>query len=345
MSMPQARVSVVIPACNAASYLSRCLDALAAGAPEGTELIVVDDASRDGTPELAEAKGAHVVRQAVNGGPSRARNAGARAASGEILYFVDSDVVVHPGAIAHVVAFFESHPEAAAMFGSYDDQPVVPGVVSQYRNLLHHYTHQTGRREASTFWSGCGAIRREAFLAVGGFNEATHPRCIEDIELGYRLRQAGHSIVLDPTLLCTHLKQWTLRSMVLTDVFCRAIPWARLNRARGSAPDDLNIKRSQKLSVLLTGLALLFLPLALVSPWFLAGSALAVLGVVALNWHLFRFLCRTRGRLFALRCIPLHLLYFFYSGASFAWVQLGGLFGITPRDWNDGPPAAPPASR
>jgi len=332
--MSECRVSVVIPACNAASYLARCLDALTEGAPAGTEVIVVDDASRDETPSLAKAKGARVVRQPVNGGPSRARNAGAREARGEILYFVDADVVVHPGAIAHVIAFLDAHPEATAMFGSYDDQPVVPGVVSQYRNLLHHYTHQTGRREASTFWSGCGAIRREAFLALGGFNEQTHPRCIEDIELGYRLRQAGHVIVLDPTLLCTHLKRWTLRSMVLTDVFCRAIPWASLNRTRDSAPDDLNIKQSQKLSVLLTGLALLGLPLALFNPWFLAGAALAVLLVIVLNRHLFRFLCRTRGRWFALRCIPLHLLYFLYSGASFAWVQLAGLLGITPRDWN-----------
>ncbi|MCU0231267.1 MAG: glycosyltransferase [Acidobacteria bacterium] len=343
--MSTSRVSVVIPACNAASHLARCLAALAGGAPAGTEVIVVDDASRDGTPELAATLGARVVRQPVNGGPSRARNAGARAASGEILYFVDSDVVVHPGAIQHVADFFASHPEAAAMFGSYDDQPVVPGVISQYRNLLHHFTHQTGRRDASTFWSGCGAIRRAAFLAVGGFNEATHPRCIEDIELGYRLRQAGHAIVLDPTLLCTHLKQWTLRSMVLTDVFCRAIPWARLNRARGSAPDDLNIKQSQKLSVLLTGLALLCVPLAFVNPWFLAGSALAVMAVVALNRHLFEFLCRTRGRWFALRCIPLHLLYFLYSGASFAWVQAAGLLGITPRDWNAERTTDPPARR
>jgi len=336
--MSECRVSVVIPACNAASYLARCLDALADGAPAGCEVIVVDDASRDETPALAASKGARVVRQPVNGGPSRARNAGAREARGEILYFVDADVVVHPGAIAHVLAFLDAQPAATAMFGSYDDQPAVPGVVSQYRNLLHHYTHQTGRREASTFWSGCGAIRREAFLAVGGFDERSHPRCIEDIELGYRLRQGGHSIVLDPSLLCTHLKQWTLRSMVLTDVFCRAIPWARLNRARGRAPDDLNIKQSQKLSVLLTGLALLGLPLALLSPWFLAGAALAVILVVALNRHLFQFLCRTRGRWFALRCIPLHLLYFLYSGASFAWVQLAGLLGVTPRDWNADPP-------
>ena len=334
--MPECRVSVVIPACNAASYLARCLDALADGAPDGCEIIVVDDASRDDTQALAAAKGARVVRQPVNGGPSRARNAGGREARGEILYFVDADIVVHPGAITHVIAFLDAHPEATAVFGSYDDRPAVPGVISQYRNLLHHYTHQTGRREASTFWSGCGAIRRAAFLAVGGFDERDYPRCIEDIELGYRLRRAGHSIVLDPTLLCTHLKEWTIRSMVLADVFCRAIPWARLNRARGSAPDDLNIKQSQKLSVLLTGLALLCLPLALLRPWFLAGAAVAVVLVVALNRQLFKFLCRARGRWFALCCIPLHLLYFFYSGASFAWVQLAGLLGIVPRDWNAG---------
>ena len=58
-------------------------------------------------------------------------------------------------------------------------------MVSQYRNLLHHFVHQHGHAEASTFWAGCGAIRRAAFDAVGGFDAARFPRpSIEDIELG-----------------------------------------------------------------------------------------------------------------------------------------------------------------
>ena len=84
-------------------------------------------------------------------------------------------------------------------------------MVSQYRNLLHHFVHQEGNPEASTFWAGCGAVRRAAFDAVAGYDEARFRRpSIEDIELGYRLRRAGYRIRLDRDLQCTHLKRWRL---------------------------------------------------------------------------------------------------------------------------------------
>jgi cellulose synthase/poly-beta-1,6-N-acetylglucosamine synthase-like glycosyltransferase len=332
--MAEPKVSVIVPACNAAPYIARCLQALGPGSSSDHEVIVVDDASIDDTPALAAAAGARVIRLPTNGGPSRARNAGAREARGEYLFFVDADVIVHESAMDQARAFLDDHADVAAVFGSYDAQPPAKGLITQYRNLLHHFIHQTGQRDASTFWSGCGAIRRRVFLAAGGFDERNFPRCIEDIELGYRLRRAGQSIALDPTLLCTHLKRWTLISMVKTDVCCRALPWARLNRAHGSGPDDLNIKQSQKLSVLLTGMALLAVPLACFSLWALAVAGAALVAIVALNWGLFSFFMRTRGPWFALRCVPLHLLYFLYSGASLALFQLAALFGVELKDGN-----------
>ena len=134
--------------------------------------------------------------------------------------------------------------------------------MSQYRNLLHHYVHQRGQIEASTFWGACGAIRRSVFEEVGGFDEERYPRCIEDIELGYRLRRAGHRIVLDKNLQGTHLKKWTLWSVIRTDVCCRAMPWTRLILETRSAPDDLNLRDGQRVSVGLVGLACLALLLA-----------------------------------------------------------------------------------
>jgi len=171
-------------------------------------------------------------------------------------------------------------------------------------------------------------------MGIGGFDETGHPRCIEDIELGYRLRAAGHRIVLDKNLLCTHLKRWTLRSWIHADVFCRAIPWARLNLARDVAPDDLNIRFSQRLSVLLVGIALAALVFLLLEPWSLAVTLLASLATIGINWRLFRFFCRTGGPAFALKCIPLHLLYFLYSGLSFVYVAAAHSLGLRIRDGN-----------
>lgn len=338
--MPELRISVIIPACNASAHLPRCLAALNAEPEPALEIIVIDDASTDDTPALATAAGATVLRQQGNLGPSAARNAGARVAQGEILMFVDADVAIHRGALARVRARFAAEPGIAALFGSYDERPAEKGLISEYRNLLHHYTHQHGNTEASTFWSGCGAVRREVFLGVGGFDEKTHPRSIEDIELGYRLRAAGHRIVLDKDLLCTHMKRWTLASMIRTDVMGRAIPWTRLNLNRGSAPNDLNIKASQKLCVVLVALALLALPLAYVSPWFLAGGAAAVAAIVALNGAMFGDFARRRGPWFALRTIPLHLLYYVYSGASYAYVRVFHALGLPIVDGNSGTAAS-----
>jgi GT2 family glycosyltransferase len=295
----------------------------------------VDDASTDGSSDVAAQMGVRVLQLAKNLGPSAARNYGVRHALGDILFFVDADIVVMPGAVSRVAKVFKEHPDVAAVFGSYDDCPRTKGVVSQYRNLLHHFVHQKGNPEASTFWAGCGAVRRFAFEAIGGFDEERFPRCIEDIELGYRLRQARHRILLDKGLYGTHLKKWTLRSMIRTDIGCRAVPWTRLILESKKAPEDLNLKRGQRLSVVLAGLSVLFLFLAAFRLELLSVSAGALAGVTVLNRDLYAFFFRRRGLFFTIACIPLHLLYYLYGGVTFLYVwldfQLRGAIAPQPK--------------
>src|SRR5207245_7135335 len=97
------------------------------------EIIVVDDASTDDTSTVAAGHGVVVLRLARNSGPGAARNAGGRAARGDIVFFVDADVVAAPDAIARVVQAFEADLDLVAIFGSYDRCPRAPGLVSQYR--------------------------------------------------------------------------------------------------------------------------------------------------------------------------------------------------------------------
>jgi cellulose synthase/poly-beta-1,6-N-acetylglucosamine synthase-like glycosyltransferase len=73
-------------------------------------------------------------------------------AKGEILFFVDADVAVPPDAVGQMSAVFQQNPDLAAVFGSYDDRPFETNFLSQYRNLFHHYVHQTAKEEAATFW-------------------------------------------------------------------------------------------------------------------------------------------------------------------------------------------------
>jgi glycosyltransferase involved in cell wall biosynthesis len=320
MSRSPLRISIIVPVYNNPQDLQDCLSGLAASSCAPSEIIVVDDGSTDEIRSVATRMGASVLRLDKNLGPSSARNFGARHAQGDILFFVDADIVVRSDAVSRVLKAFEGERAPAAVFGSYDSGPRAKGVVSQYRNLLHHYVHQTGNMEASTFWAGCGAVRRSVFEEVGGFDEKRFPRCIEDIELGYRLRRAGHRILLDKALQGTHLKRWTLRTVIRTDVMCRAVPWTRLILERKSAPDDLNLKGGQRASVALVGLACLFLLLTPFRSEAFVLSAAALLAVITLNRKLYAFFVRQRGLLFAAAAIPLHLLYYIYGGLTYVYV-------------------------
>jgi GT2 family glycosyltransferase len=307
---------------NGSVYLPECLSALIESCPAQSEIIVVDDASGDDSVSIASQMGVRVLELVQNSGPAAARNHGAHHAQGDILFFVDADVVVAKDATAKVLRHFDQQPELAALFGSYDARPPAKGLVSQYRNLLHHFVHQNGNPEASTFWAGCGAIRRSVFEKVGGFNEKRFPYpSIEDIELGYRLRQEGYRIFLDKALQAKHLKRWSLPSLIRTDIRCRAIPWSRLILETKVVPNDLNVKWNQRVSFILIGLAGMFLSLAMLQSMFILLSAAAILGVLLLNRALYVFFYKERGLLFALACVPLLILYYLYGGLSYLYVR------------------------
>lgn len=314
-------ISVVVPAFNAALHLNRCLEAVFAN-DRICECIVVDDGSTDDSSSIARQFGARVVHLSDGPlGPAYARNRGAEAALGEIIFFVDADVVLAAGAFERVLTVFQEHANLAAVFGSYDAHPAASGMISQYRNLLHHFVHQNGNTDASTFWAGCGAIRHSVFTRIGGFDEKRFSRpSIEDIELGYRLRSAGYRILLDKQLQGTHLKRWSFFSLVRTDIRCRAIPWSRLIHESPKVPQDLNLVPAQKASVALMGLACAFVALGLVWQGSFTLSALALSGVIFLNRRLYAFFWRERGISFAISCIPLHLFYKLYSGLSYFYV-------------------------
>ncbi len=244
-------ISVVIPAYQSGQHLTRCLEALRASHHPPLEIIVVDDGSKDDTRERAAAFGTTVLSTERRRGPAFARNLGANVATGDILFFLDSDVCVKTGTLLKISDSFDADTELDALMGSYDSTPHSQDFLSQYRNLMHSYVHHTGAERASTFWSGCGAIRRALFLEHSGFNEKYGRPTIEDIELGYRLIRAGRKIVLDRSIEVTHLKRWTFWGVVKTDVLDRGIPWTELILRDRHMPNDLNLQLSQRVSVAL----------------------------------------------------------------------------------------------
>ena len=311
-------ISVIIPVYNGEKFLPGCLDALVSPSYRKYELIVVDDCSTDASAKICREKGAVVLKMSRQSGPGGARNLGAQKARGEVLLFVDADVIVKPDTLERIAANFAAHPEIAAVFGSYDDEPAEKNFISQYKNLFHRFVHQQASTEAQTFWAGCGAVRRDVFLAVDGFDAERYPRpAIEDIELGYRLRSKGHRILLDKQLQGKHLKRWTLKSMLHADIFCRAVPWSKLILESKGMLNDLNLRTSDRISAALACLSLAILPFSIVKPQLL----LLILGLLAmipvLNHKLYRFFYQRRGLGFATLAFPLQVLYYLYSSFTF----------------------------
>jgi GT2 family glycosyltransferase len=295
------------------------LHSLAALVTAPEEIIVVSDGSCDGSGRLAEQFGVQVIRTPSRLGPARARNLGACAAKGDILLFHDADITIPQDALNRIVEAFQAHPDIAAVFGSYDDEPFEGNFLSQYKNLFHHYVHQTAKEEASTFWSGCGAIRREVFRAIGGFGERYRQPAIEDIDLGYRLKKAGYRIRLLKELQVKHLKRWELLSLLKADFLYRALPWTDLILNEGRFINDLNIKLSDRISVTCTFVLLSMLLGALWIPWLLVPALLCMMVILLINMDLYRFFRQKLGRSFAVRTIPWHWTYFFYSGLAFVF--------------------------
>ena len=317
-------ISAIMPVYNAARYLPQTLPPLVAARDRGEidEVIAVDDGSTDGSERLAAELGAEVIASGGRLGPGGARNVAARRARGDILWFVDSDVVVTEDAPGRVREALSS-PGVWAVFGSYDAAPAAQNFGSQYKNLLHHHHHQHGNPDATTFWAGCGAVRRDRFLELGGFDAARYPKpSIEDIELGFRIRARGGRIVLDRALLSKHLKCWSVPELIRVDIFQRAFPWSRLLLRSGTLADDLNVARIERLRAGLAALLALSL-VASAARWAPAWAPLALLalGILA-NARLFRTFARARGWAFSALALVFHQIYYLYCTAVFVWCWL-----------------------
>jgi GT2 family glycosyltransferase len=312
--------SVIIPVFNGAAHLESALEALTSSTLPPSECIVVDDGSTDGSGLVARRFGYRVIATGSRGGPAHARNLGASAAKGDILVFVDADVCVHPDALERMLRRLDEDPRLCAVFGSYDTSPSDQRYISQFRNLLHCYTHQTGNEQASTFWGACGAIRTDCFNNIGGFRTHYVRPSIEDIDLGCRIRAAGGRIALDRNVLATHKKRWDLWSTVRTDVADRAAPWAKLILETRKLPDDLNLRKTRRASLFAVWTAVVLLIIGMIAghPGIALATSLACVLVSAMfDLEFYRFLAKLRGLPFALRAVPLYSLFHLYSGIGF----------------------------
>lgn len=192
MIMPP-RISVVIPVRNDAAGVAALLDSLRCQLRDDIEVVVVDDASTDGTAERVQVYSwVRLARHDARRGAAAARNTGAAAARGTALLFIDADARADdPQLIANCRQLLEEMPEVAAFSGCYEDDNRSPHLFGRYLDAC-----EVGMRGAAldTLAPGClnGSlclVRKHAFDAVGGFD--ADPRvALEDPDLGCRLASA-----------------------------------------------------------------------------------------------------------------------------------------------------------
>lgn len=347
MTSEPVTLSVIVPFHRNLAHLRRCLAALniarEAVRPSAVpEIIVVADGASEDPRTLVSEAGAALVTIDGPSGPAVARNRGAAAASGDVLIFVDSDVTVGEQALARFAELCAAQPQVSAAFGAYDEQPDDPGFVSQGKNLAHSFIHRRAPGEAYTFWGGLGAVRADVFKRVGGFDERFRRPSVEDIDLGYRIRAAGHRIVLDPSIQGRHLKRWTLRSALVSDVRDRGIPWTQLLRRYGGLHNHLNLTIRYRACVITAYALVICLTLAVRWPILLAAGAGAATALWWLDRPYYQFLTSRRGIMFTLAWFPLHIVHHLSNGVSFVagtmlyasrrWVGLAlpGALPLTP---------------
>ena len=325
MTDEKPRLTVIIPVYNDRENLLQCLDALDTSDLDSYELIVVDDGSTDGSEKVAQNRVDTWLTMQSNQGQAAARNLGAQKANADWLFFLDADITVETDTLSKIIRAIEQNPEFSAPFCSHQPDTPARNFLYRYRNILHHYTHQVSNTEAATFCGGFGAIKKDVFLGCGGFDPDR--RFMEDVDLGYRLHQAGHRIRLCADIQLTHLKQYSLAGLIRSDVLQRAVPWTHVMLNRKVFRNDLNTSSNNILSLVLVYLMLLLLilPIEAGIKWSLEGLLLIVFWW--LNRRFIGYVRRHCGSLFALKSLGMLAFQHFYSG-------IGVIIGIITFPWS-----------
>lgn len=300
-------ISIVIPTYNSTRFMPGLLESIFKQAVDNMEVIIVDDCSKDDTVEIAKKYPVKVIQMEKNGGPARARNRGVREAGGDIIFFLDSDVLVLDGTVREVKDYFEKNPTANCVIGVCATEPLNKGFVPTYMAMFE-YIHLVNARDGkvSVFAPRCGAIKKELFQRVGGYDESYKGADVEDFELARRIIKE-ESIFLNPKMLVRHQFVNNFKEAV-RNYFKRAVMWIhlflkdrQLDNAGPTAP-------SNGIAAVCSFLS--FFTLLLIPAVHAAGNIFLVLVIIFIisNLKWWNFMRKEAGLLFAVRALFLNYL-------------------------------------
>lgn len=324
-------ISVVIPNRNGAATIGRCLSAALASDYRRFEVVVVDDASEDGSVDVIRAFPCKLVRLPQHRGVSRARNAGAAAASGELLLFIDADCLLGRDALAIANRSYGTRRDRV-VGGTYTAAPFDRDFFSAFQSAFIHY-FETKRPHPDYVAAHAMVIDAGLFARSGGFIESSFigvAASVEDVELSHRLHRAGVELAMERKLQVQHIFRFSLRRS-LRNAARKARTWTMYSMAnRDVLADSGTASLELKSNVLLGALQVLLLAssVALGAAWPLA----AILPLLALDLGINRRLIgggfARRGPRFAVLATSYYLT--LYAAA----VGIGAAAGVAQFLWS-----------
>lgn len=285
-------ISIIIPLYNAERTLEKCLKAVFDSTFQDLEVLVVDDGSTDSSIGIAQSFPCRVLKLPNNQGPSVARNCGARNAKGDVLLFIDSDIVIQRDTIN---LFVDSLKSYCAVFGIYTQKPGTDGLLSLYQNFYAHKSIKETRELTSMLYSYCVAIKKDAFLQMGGFDESWRRPTFEDVQLGLRLTENGYQIYLNKNIKVVHHPNFTIKRFI-RNYFYKSLDLSKLmlSKKRLTLNDEGWTNRKNLIS-LIAGLSIPpFLISSFFSQWFMLPFLLALSIFLGMNMGFYRFIARQK---------------------------------------------------
>ncbi|OGL50174.1 MAG: hypothetical protein A2161_11020 [Candidatus Schekmanbacteria bacterium RBG_13_48_7] len=313
-------ISVIIPVYNASKTLDRCMQALIDSEfPNNKyEIIVVDDCSTDRSLEIARTYTCKTFSTPQNSGAAVARNYGSMQAAGDILFFIDSDVLVEPDVLKKIDEKFSKSPHIDAIVGAYRSRQPNNDFFSLYQTAFTFYNHeQCAEGQIFWFWGACGSIKREVFEKIGRFDEKYSGAGAEDIELGYDLSNQGYTIELDKSISVVHSHKHTFSSIIRNNLK-KSSEWCTLFLTKNKANKYKHGFTSFRngFSIILTWITFLFLILYFAEFNTLFWVSLSLSGLLIINFRYYRFMYNEFGKCFLIKGIFFHWLTYFFIGAG-----------------------------
>lgn len=211
------KASVIIPTYNSEKTISKCLESILDSDYSSFEVIVVDDGSTDNTINIVKK---HAVRHFIkeHSGPAIQRNFGARRAKGEVLLFTDSDCIVSKDWIKNMVGRIKDNVVGVCgIYKNLNEDSLVSRYIQGEIEYRHSFLFREGNTDAiGTFSAG---YRKDIFFKFGGFDESFPAASGEDFDLSYKLKEAGHKLVIEPRARVWHPHVRTLKEYFIQQFF------------------------------------------------------------------------------------------------------------------------------